>query len=308
MNRNSQIITTLIHYNVVVRDTLEYCLRKDSYETKAYDEKKRAILVEVEQNTPLKAIINNSGENGQKLEKTIRDFHENVYGDGSTIIKVADDGLRVDHAQHFAIYDGVINIHSNVEAMILGLEREAISKKIDVTEAMNVNKAENRLYCGVAFLTLTTDLANLFRDYNQARAEAKGEESPSSRFIGNDIGHIIQLINTVKANSHITDAKYKDVEDKVTSLMEMMTGRRDLPEGKNFPDVIKDTEVSIQEFVRDAEPKFRDLYQPLIRELIQQAAAEHNVISGENKQSEPKKEERKGQGIELDPITGLPKA
>ncbi len=307
MNRNSQIITTLIHYNVVIRDTLEYCLRKDSYDTKAYDEKKRSVLVEVDQKTPLKAILDNSGEAGDKLEKTIRDFYDNVYGENSTILKKADDGLRVDHAQHLAIYDGVVAIHGNVEAMILGLEREAIKNKIDVSSAMEVNKAENRLYCAVAFLTMTADLAGLFRDYNQARAEAKGEESASSRFIGNDIGHIIGLLNSVKANSHLTDAKYKAVEDKVTALVEMMTGRRDLPQGKNFPEVIKDTEASIQEFVRDSEAPFRKIYQPLIKELIEEAAKGQNTIPGDSKPVETPIE-RKDTGIELDPVTGLPKA
>lgn len=307
MNNVSEVITTLIHYNVVLRDTLEYCLKKDTYDARAYNEKKRSILVEVDQNTPLKSILTHSGENGEKLEKTIREFYETVYGDESTILKLADDGLRVDHAQHLAIYEGALVIHNNVSAMIAGIIRDAKNKKMDVTEAEKVYIAENRLYCGVAFMTTVADLCKLFGDYNQARREAKGEESPSSRFIGSDIGKIIALINGVRANSHLTDSAYKNVEDKVTELCEMMTGRRDLPAGKNFGDVIKDTQNSIALYVRDVEPAFRAIYIPLINELIAQAKANQGQIRPAA--SEEKKEEKKSSnGIELDPVTGLPKA
>ena len=78
MNQISEVITTLEHYKVVIRDTLEYTLPRDKYDMDAYNEKKRSILIELDQNTPLKSIITNSGENGEKLEKMIRDFYEEV--------------------------------------------------------------------------------------------------------------------------------------------------------------------------------------------------------------------------------------
>ena len=75
MNQTSVVLTTLLHYNVMVRDTLEYCLPKETYDVNLFKEKKRSVLVEVDQNTPLKKIITDSGENGEKLEKAIRDFY-----------------------------------------------------------------------------------------------------------------------------------------------------------------------------------------------------------------------------------------
>ena len=66
MNQVSEVVTTLIHYKVAVRDTLEYTLKKDTYDARAYKEKKRSILIELEQKTPLKSIIDNSGENGKR--------------------------------------------------------------------------------------------------------------------------------------------------------------------------------------------------------------------------------------------------
>ena len=120
MNQASQVLTTLIHYNVAVRDTMEYCLNKQEYDVNLFKEKKRSVLVEVEEHTPLKDIIEHSGENGEKLEKAIREFYDEIYGDNSTVLHLAEDGLRVDHNQHLAIYKHVLPIHENVTSMIRG--------------------------------------------------------------------------------------------------------------------------------------------------------------------------------------------
>lgn len=270
MNQISEVLTTLLHYNVAVRDTLEYCLKKENFDTKLFEEKKRSILVEVDQHTPLKDIIDHSGENGEKLEKAIRDFYAEVYGDNSTILKLADDGLRVDHNQHLAIYKHVLPIHENVASMINGIIADGHSKNLDIAEAEKVAKAEDAMYRGVAFLTLVNDLNRLFNEYNQARNEAKGAESPASKFIGNDIQTVIGNINFVRGNSKETNAVYKNMEDKIVALMEMMTGRRDLPAGKKFPDVMKETAETINLYVRDCEASFRACYPGLINALLEQ--------------------------------------
>ena len=60
------------------------------------------------------------------------------------------------------------------------------------------------------------------------------------------------------------------MEDKIFALMEMITGRRDLPVGKKFPEVMRETIETIQLYIRDAEPAFRSLYSPLIAALLEQ--------------------------------------
>ncbi len=274
MNQTSVVITTLLHYNVQVRDTLEYCLRKDQYDTNLFNEKKRSILVEVDQHTPLKNIIDNSGENGEKLEKAIRDFYAEVYGEDSTILHLAEEGLRVDHNQHVAIYKHVLPIHENVNSMIVGILNDAHSKNIDVAQVEAVQNAEEAMFRGVAFLTLVNDLNRFFDEYNKARNEAKGEETAASRFIGNDISAMIQNINFVRANARLTNAVYKNMEDKVVALTEYMTGRRDLPAGKRFPDVMRETVETINLFVRDAEATFRAVYPDCIKALLDQVKAD----------------------------------
>lgn len=307
MNQVSEVIATLIHYKGAVRDTLEYTLQKDSYDVNAYNEKKCSILVEVNEKTPLKNIIDNSGDNGKNLEKAIRDFYDQIYGDSSTILKLADDGLRVDHAQQLAIFKAVLPIHENIEAMILGIIKDAATKNIDVKAAADCDKTEERLYRAVSFMSLTGQLVKLFGDYNQARRESKGEETAASRFIGNDINETIQGLNTIKVNSHLTDERYKGVEDKVFMLTEFMTGRRDLPMGKGFGDVIKETQDAIIGYVREVEPAYHAAYVPLMQELQKQAQADGNKIKPTAEAKEAP-QEVEGEPTELDPKTGLPKA
>jgi hypothetical protein len=313
MNQISEVVATLIHYKVVVRDTLEYTLKKDSYDSNLFKEKKRSILIEVDQPTPLKSIIDHSGDNGAKLEKLIREFYDSVYGDSSTILKLADDGLRVDHAQHIQIFNQVIPIHENIEAMIQGVVADGRKNGLDVADVARVDLAEERFYRGVAFMTLVAELAKLFGDYNEARREAKGEETPSSRFIGNDISAVVNDLSAVRNANHFTDLAYKNMEDKTFALVEMMTGRRDLPSGKAFPEIIKEAQDTIAEFVKVNEPVFRDAYVPLINALIAQAKVEGNKITPEaasaakgSAKSEPREVE--GEVEEIDPKTGLPKA
>lgn len=280
MNQISEVIATLEHYKVAIRDTLEYTLTKPTYDVNAFNEKKRSVLVEIEQPTPLKSIIDNSGENGKNLEKLIRDFYDQVYGEHSTILKAADDGLRVDHAQHIAIFKGVLPIHENVEAMVTGIINDAHKNNVDVKIAENVDRLEERLYRAVCYLSMVNHLIKLFGDYNEARREAKGEESAASKFIGNDIGQMIQLLNTVRANSKITDERYMGVQDKVFTLVEYMTGRRDLPMGKGFGEAIRETQDAINGLVREVEPAFKEAYVPFINELVEAAKKNDNKIGG----------------------------
>lgn len=279
MNQVSSVITTLEHYKVVIRDTLEYTLMRDKYDLDAFNEKKRSVLIEIEEKTPLRSILDSSAENGQKLDAMIRDFYEQVYSESSTILRTADDGLRVDHAQHIAIFKGVVPIHENIESMVAGIINDANSKGMDVEAVARLDLAEERLYRGVAYMTMVGELIKLFNDYNQARRDAKGEETAASKFIGNDIGEVIQLLNSVRANNRVLkDERYMGVQDKVFTLVEYMTGRRDLPMGKGFGEAIRETQEAIQGYVREVEPLWRDAYAPLIQELVHQAQANDNKI------------------------------
>lgn len=284
MNQNTQTIVTLIHYNVAVRDTLEYCLQKNVYDVKAFEAKKNTLLTEVNNNTPLKAILDNSGDNGKKMDDAIRAMVDEVYGEKSTICKVSGNALTVDHAQHLAIFAHVLPIHDNITSMIRGViadgeQKMAAAKEEDkaalsMEDARKLWLAEDRMFRAVAFLTLVNELNKLFNDYNIARNEAHGANTPASNFIGQDIQKIVGNIGGVRANAIETDAIYKNMEDKINALVEMCIGRRDLPAGKRFPDVQRDVLETINLYLRDAEAGFNAVYPDMVNALIEQVKAD----------------------------------
>ena len=99
-----RVIVSLIYFNSCIRDTLEYALNKETYDKKVYEHKKNVITNELKSETPLKVFLDKQGENGQKTIENINTFIEDFYSDESTIIKNANDGLRVDHAQNINIF------------------------------------------------------------------------------------------------------------------------------------------------------------------------------------------------------------
>ena len=86
-----------------------------------------------------------------------------------------------------------------------------------------------------------------------------------------------------------------------------MTGRRDLPMGKSFPDIIKETQDAVAGYVREVEPPFREIYVPLINALVEQAKNDDQKIKGAP-EAAPTAQKVEGEPTEIDPKTGAPKA
>ena len=72
METISRVIVSLVYYNSLVRDTLEYTLNKpDGFDTKYYDYKRNGIVNEIKLNTPLKVFLDQNGEKGEDLRKRL---------------------------------------------------------------------------------------------------------------------------------------------------------------------------------------------------------------------------------------------
>ena len=271
MENIQKAIVTLLHYNTIVRDTLEYTVKKKEYNLDFYKFKKRGLLLEIEQNTPLKIFLDKAGENGEKLIKRIKELHDSVYGDDSTILRVAPEGLRVDHAQHLSIFEQVITLHEEIRR-ITAVHIDFAKKNNQFDKHLeDLVKADERFFRGLVFMTLMNDLEVLYFDYNKARNEAKGQVTPQSNFIQNDIGKVTNLFNFTRQNAVATDLVFMSLVDQVFSVIENISGKRDLPEGKSYVDVFKSAKENIAGFVKETELKWRDLYNPVIKELMQES-------------------------------------
>jgi len=278
MNNLSLSILTLLHYNVLVRDTLEYTLRRDNYTIEAFDYKKRGIMVEIEQPTALKQFIEKNEEMGKKVTDEIKDLYAAVYADDSTICKKANNEMRVDQGQHIAVFDVVFPLHEDVKKIIDAHLGFAKRSNMLEEELMKLVTADERMYRAVAFLCLFRDLESLFVEYNKARNEAKGEITPQSNFVQGELVKVVNHIKFIKDNQSATDNEYWDMVDYVMKTVDQTSGRRQLPTGKNFRQVFEEGNKLITGFLAKAETEWKSLYDPAIAELLKKSKEANGQI------------------------------
>lgn len=281
MNNYTGAIASFIRFNVVLFNTLEYVMKKDNYDLNAFNARKEIISTEISKNTPLKSCLDNSGEAGTKLLEKIKDLLDTIYGDDSTIVRKSADGkeLRVDAAQHIAVFEAVLPIHEEVRSIISAHLAQANKQNMmDEPTFIDVINKEELFYHGLANMLLIDELDHLFAEYNKARNEAKGAITPQSNFISNDINRVVGLMNMLRQRSPIKSNDYYELIDPEFALIEMTSGRRDLPEGKNFGDVF----TSVKKIAREKTIKWENEWKPTYDAFIRHFAEEAEKMNNQN--------------------------
>ena len=281
MNNYTGAIASFIRFNVVLFNTLEYVMKKDNYDLNAFNARKEIISTEISKNTPLKSCLDNSGEAGTKLLEKIKDLLDIIYGDDSTIVRKSADGkeLRVDAAQHIAVFEAVLPIHEEVRSIISAHLAQANKQNMmDEPTFIDVINKEELFYHGLANMLLIDELDHLFAEYNKARNEAKGAITPQSNFISNDINRVVSLMNMLRQRSPIKSNDYYELIDPEFALIEMTSGRRDLPEGKNFGDVF----TSVKKIAREKTIKWENEWKPTYDAFIRHFAEEAEKMNNQN--------------------------
>ncbi|MCI6329835.1 MAG: hypothetical protein SO206_03685 [Bacilli bacterium] len=281
MNNYTGAIASFIRFNVVLFNTLEYVMKKDNYDLNAFNARKEIISTEISKNTPLKSCLDNSGEAGTKLLEKIKDLLDTIYGDDSTIVRKSADGkeLRVDAAQHIAVFEAVLPIHEEVRSIISAHLAQANKQNMmDEPTFIDVINKEELFYHGLANMLLIDELDHLFAEYNKARNEAKGAITPQSNFISNDINRVVSLMNMLRQRSPIKSNDYYELIDPEFALIEMTSGRRDLPEGKNFGDVF----TSVKKIAREKTIKWENEWKPAYDAFIRHFAEEAEKMNNQN--------------------------
>ncbi|MEG0529601.1 MAG: hypothetical protein RR578_04625 [Bacilli bacterium] len=270
----SFVITSFVYYNSLLRDTLEYVLTKDEYSVEFYNYKKNGLTNEPKINSPLKNFIDSNGEKGAELAKKLEDFADLVYGDDSTILHVNNDKLIVDKNQHVQILEGVIPLHEELNQIIklhIQFSHDNPANKIDEEPIQNLLFWDEIYYRGVALLNLFQELISQFKEYNKIRSESKGEKTAASNYVERDLSKLVSLTEFVTRSASTNDQKYVDAKDAMNVIIELMTAKRQLPEGKTFEDFFKSTEASIRELIIYGESSWREAYSPCLGSLIKKA-------------------------------------
>jgi hypothetical protein len=280
MQTISRVIVSLVYYNSLIRDTLEYTLPRDKYEVSFYDYKRNGIVNEIKVQSPLKVFIdqNSKPAEGQKVEDTkgqlllkeLEKYGRDFYSDESTVIKKTNDGnIRVDHAQNVKIFEQTIPLHESLNNVIRIHEQFAEQQGQKEDKIVKLLEADERFYRAVALMTLITEIKKQFEEFNKVMRDSQGQKTPQSNFVEQDLNKLVSLIGLVRQQATCHDEIYTNALDEIFKYLEMMTGKRDLPKGKNFNDVYNEIGIELSVFVEDAEKGWKANYEPCLQELVE---------------------------------------
>lgn len=287
----SRVIVSLVYYNSLIRDTLEYTINREKFDVKFYDYKKHGIINEPLLNTPLKQFLDNNGEKGEELRKLINEFGEALYSEKSTILRPEADNVHVDHNQDVTIFEKVVPLHEQITAVIRLHDKyrkdhnqveESITKLLD---------ADEEFYRGVLLFTLSNQIFRKFDEFNKNMREGHGEKTPAASFVEQELQTLTRMFFVSKVNATCKDNNYTEALDATEHMIEMMNGRRELPKGKNFRDVYVEVNAKCNALLLISEDQWKQTYQPAVNEMIKdnqaaRAQVEANKASednGENK-------------------------
>ena len=278
-NGLSKVIVSLVYYNSLIRDTLEYTLDKKEYNVQHYNYRKNGIVNEPKINSPLKNFIDNNGEKGKEFLGRLEDFADLMYSDDSTIIKLASDGLRVDHAQHVAIFDALAPLHEELNQIIKLHLNLAVKENLLEEPIAALLAEDDRFFRGTLFATISLEIIKQFEEFNKLMNESKGAPTPASNFVQQDLGKLCGHFERSRQFATCKDHLYTDALDAISNMIDMMRGKRELPEGKKFSDVFADVRSKCDLFVVDAQRKWAAIYGPCIQVLIEDAKAREEKVS-----------------------------
>lgn len=269
-NPMSNVVTSFIYYNSLIRDTMEYCIKKDNYDLKVYEYRKNGIINEPKIDSALHNFLVNNGENGQKFLDKLNDFADLVYGDDSTILHVAeaDKTVRVDHAQHVTILENVITIHEELGSIIKlhinHMQKENTLEK----ELLNLIGLDEAYYRGIAMLNITNEFEVQFAEFQKVMGENQGKPSAASNFITQDLSKLAGLFNFMKNQATIRNDLYSAASDALTKVLEMSQGKRNLPEGKKFPDAFKEARDAAMKLIAAVENPWKQEFAKAVNSLV----------------------------------------
>ncbi len=294
MNAIEHSIFTLLHYAILLRDTLEYCTNKpaDKYSVEMYNQRKQVLTGMLDNPSQLSEFLKNNGETGKKIEGQLREFIDEIYGPESTILRVGAEGLRVDQTQHLKIYNYVIGLHETLLDVIKGYIKYAKDNK-HMEENTLLEKAfvtNNKFYRGLAYMLLIEDLNKLFKEFNDAMKETQGKPSPQSNFITNDIQQTVSFMAFVRQHSGFDrgqpdeDRELLALFDKTEETIKKMNGTTKLEEGENLFEETKQNYEFANAYVAIKEKENMQILQDLFKEANEFEIAAREAAANKDKE------------------------
>ena len=268
MNQTSHYIFNLYHYLLNLRDTLEYTIDREHQEA-LYTQRKRVLTDGLKENAPLGNFFKNNPEQGEKITAKLQEFIDDVYGDNSTILKISEGKVRVDHTQHIKLFDYICGLQESIRDVIYGyinFARQNNQEEVIITDLL---AADDRLFRPVFTMLAMRELEKSFGEFQKVMNESKGQPTPQSNFIvQNEIVVLSRCIRFVAQHHHCMENEIMDVLDETNAVIEMTEGRRERRDNKPFKDLFESLNAKLNALVVKYEPLWRVKFQNGVKEAV----------------------------------------
>lgn len=271
MNQTTRYVMDIYQVSVIIRDTLEYLIpKKEGYRADVYKQRKQIIETALNERHAFSKFLTENHEAGEKIRQNVTDFYNLVYGDEARAVFLENDKVVVDSGYSTQLLDFVVGLHETVNDICNGFIKFAKDNNTFEEPLGVLIEKENAFYRCVSSMVITDQIHRLFVEFNKAMHESKGEATPQSNFIGNELKKNIGFFKFVEEHAHYEDDIYKLAVEKTKFVIDCMGGKKKIDEtGEGLRKEILNLHELWMKTVVLSEAEWKNVYQAVVRELIE---------------------------------------
>lgn len=269
MNQTSYFIFGIFQLNLLLRDSLEYVVPNRQFSPDMYQRRKEGFIALTTEKSPFGSFLTLNPDKADKIRESFKNFIEFVYSDNATFLRLIDNKIEVDKAQHLQFFEMTAGLFQTIEDILYGYLDHA-QKENQFEETISKAIYTNELYFrSLSHFALTLEIIDKFNEFQTAFRESQGKPSPASNFINDEIGKLVGIIGFHKKHNKVKDLSYHDMVDKVNAFIETIGGKRQLGEGVKFPDLFKAVrEVTLTQ-LQKSEVEFKTVFAPVLTDYVE---------------------------------------
>ena len=270
MNQTTRYVMDIYQVSVIIRDTLEYLVpKKEGYRADVYKQRKQIMETALNERHALSRFLSENKEAGEKIRTNITDFYDLVYGDESRAVFLENDNVVVDNGYATQILDYIVGLHETIYDICNGFVKYAKDNNTYEDALGLLLEKENAYYRCVASMVITDQVHRLFVEFNKAMHESKGQATPQSNFIGNDLRRNIGFFKFVEEHANYEDEIYKLAVDKTKFVVDCMGGKEKIDEtGEGLRKEILNLHELWMKTVLLSEAEWKGVYQNTVKDLL----------------------------------------
>lgn len=265
MKNESQVALRFYHYLKVVRDSLEYSMKDAKLKTLDFENRRSFLEDSMKEGEILATLIKNNGENGEKVKERLEEFISVLYR-GSIVIPNGEF-VRIDNAQKISVFQQVVGMRETFLDIVMShinylKEEGKLEPRIE-----ELVKLEDYIYRSLASFLLIDSMRESFIEFNRYLNESKGEKTPQSNFVANDIGNYVGMLNFVKSRKIFDEPYFKDLEEASEKQMQLIQGKLVLNSQTERENIFINAKAMADKTLADAEKKWVAVYLPIVEDL-----------------------------------------